>query len=191
MLLLNPVREQVRALDKDQPLGRPITLEEMLGSQTVQLRFTMALFSFFAALGLALAAADIYSVALIPREPAHARDWRPNGARRGDVLRLTLTMGGRLVIAGVALGVPASLGVTRLLQSQLFGVKPTDPAAYVGVAALLGIVTLAALHVPAPARPESIPWKPRGTSSATQRELWQSRSLPSKGSHAAAKAPRF
>ena len=61
-LLLNPVRAQVRAMDAEQPLGRPITLSEVLGQEVVQPRFTMALFSAFAALGLALAAAGIYSV---------------------------------------------------------------------------------------------------------------------------------
>ena len=61
-LLLNPVRAQVRAMDPDQPLGRPITLSELQGEEIIQPRFTMALFSAFAALGLALAAAGIYSV---------------------------------------------------------------------------------------------------------------------------------
>ena len=61
-LLLNPVRAQVRAMDPDQPLGRPITLSDILGEEVIQPRFTMALFSAFAALGLALAAAGIYSV---------------------------------------------------------------------------------------------------------------------------------
>ena len=61
-LLLNPVRAEVRAIDAEQPLGRSITLSEILGEEVVQPRFTMALFSTFAALGLALAAAGIYSV---------------------------------------------------------------------------------------------------------------------------------
>src|SRR6185436_14222959 len=60
--LLNPVRAQVREMDADQPLGRSITLSEILGEEVVQPRFTMALFSAFAAIGLALAAAGIYSV---------------------------------------------------------------------------------------------------------------------------------
>ena len=61
-LLLNPVRAQVREIDPDQPLGRPITLEELQGEEFTQPRFTMALFAAFAVLGLALAAAGIYSV---------------------------------------------------------------------------------------------------------------------------------
>jgi putative ABC transport system permease protein len=62
MALLSPVRKQVRAIDKEQPLGRPQTVGEVLGFQTVQPRFTMSLFSFFGALGLTLAALGIYSV---------------------------------------------------------------------------------------------------------------------------------
>ena len=61
-LLLNPIRAQVREMDPEQPLGRPITLAEVFGQEVVQPRFTMALFAAFAALGLALAAAGIYSV---------------------------------------------------------------------------------------------------------------------------------
>src|SRR6185436_9095955 len=61
-LLLNPVRAQVRAMDSEQPLGRPFTVGEIIEQEIVQPRFTMALFTAFAVLGLALAAAGIYSV---------------------------------------------------------------------------------------------------------------------------------
>jgi putative ABC transport system permease protein len=151
MLLLNPIREQVRALDKDQPLGRPITIEEILGSQTVQPRFTMALFSLFAALGLALAAAGIYSVLSfhVTRRTHEIGVRMALGARRNDVLALMFGMGGRLVTIGIALGVLVSLAAMRLLRSQLFGVQPTDPLAYVVVAVLLSAVALAACYVPA------------------------------------------
>ena len=74
-LLLNPVRAEVRAMDAEQPLGRSITLSEILGEEVVQPRFTMALFSTFAALGLALAAAGIYSVLSF-----HVRCERTNSA---------------------------------------------------------------------------------------------------------------
>jgi putative ABC transport system permease protein len=60
-----------------------------------------------------------------------------------------LSMGGRLVLSGLAVGVGASLASTRLLRSQLFGVQPADPIAYVAVAALLGLVTLVACYIPA------------------------------------------
>jgi putative ABC transport system permease protein len=65
------------------------------------------------------------------------------------VFRLLLGMGGRLVAAGLAVGVPASLGATRLLRSQLFGVTSADPLAYVAVTLLLGLVAFIACYVPA------------------------------------------
>jgi putative ABC transport system permease protein len=150
-LLLNPVRAQVRAMDADQPLGRPITLSEILGQEVVQPRFTMVLFSAFAALGLALAAAGIYSVLSfhVTRRTHELGVRMALGAPRRHVLGLMLTMGGRLVLVGLVIGVAASLASTRLLRSQLFGVQPADPLAYAVVAAVLGLVALAACYLPA------------------------------------------
>jgi len=150
-LLLNPVRAQVRAMDADQPLGRPITLSEILGQEVIQPRFTMALFSAFAALGLALAAAGIYSVLSfhVTRRTHELGVRMALGAPRRHVLGLMLTMGGRLVLIGLAIGVAASLASTRLLRSQLFGVQPADPLAYAAVTVVLGVVTLVACYIPA------------------------------------------
>jgi predicted permease len=150
-LLLNPIRAQVRAMDADQPLGRPITLSEVLGEEVVQPRFTMALFSAFAALGLALAASGIYSVLSfhVTRRVHELGVRMALGAPRHHVLGLMLTMGGRLVVTGLVIGVAASLASTRLLRSQLFGVEPADPIAYAAVALLLGVVGIVACYIPA------------------------------------------
>lgn len=149
--LLNPLRAQVRAMDADQPLGRSITLSEILGEEVVQPRFTMALFSAFAALGLALAAAGIYSVLSfhVTRRTHELGVRMALGAPRRHVLGLMLTMGGRLVLVGLAIGIAASLASTRLLRSQLFGVQPADPLAYAVVAVVLGFVALIACYIPA------------------------------------------
>jgi putative ABC transport system permease protein len=150
-LLLNPVRAEVRTMDIDQPLGRPITLSEIMGQEVVQPRFTMALFSAFAVLGLALAAAGIYSVLSfhVTRRTHELGVRMALGAPRGHILGLMLTMGGRLVLIGLVIGVAASLASTRLLRSQLFGVQAGDPLAYAAVVALLALVTLVACYVPA------------------------------------------
>jgi putative ABC transport system permease protein len=150
-LLLNPVRDQVRRLDVDQPLGRPITLDEVLGFQTVQPRFTMALFALLGALGLALSAAGIYSVLSfhVSRRTHEIGIRMALGAVPLDVLGLMLSMGGRLVVAGLAVGVPLSMLATRLLRSQLYGVTTTDPIAYVAVAIVLALVALLACYLPA------------------------------------------
>ena len=150
-LLLNPVRAEVRAMDPDQPLGRPITLSELQGQEVVQPRFTMALFSAFAALGLALAAAGIYSVLSfhVTRRTHELGVRMALGAPRRHVLGLMLAMGGRLVLVGLVVGIAASGASTRLLRSQLFGVQPTDPLAYAVVVLMLGLVTLVACYIPA------------------------------------------
>jgi putative ABC transport system permease protein len=150
-LLLNPVRAQVRAMDADQPLGRPITLSEILGQEVIQPRFTMALFSAFAALGLTLAAAGIYSVLSfhVTRRTHELGVRMALGAPRRHVLGLMLTMGGRLVLVGLVIGVAVSLASTRLLRSQLFGVTPADPLAYAAVAVVLSFVAFVACYIPA------------------------------------------
>jgi putative ABC transport system permease protein len=150
-LILNPVRAQVRAMDAEQPLGRPITVSEILGQEIIQPRFTMALFSAFAALGLTLAAAGIYSVLSfhVTRRTHELGVRMALGAPRSHVLGLMLGMGGRLVLTGLAVGVAASLASTRLLRSQLFGVQAADPVAYGVVATLLGLVALVACYIPA------------------------------------------
>jgi putative ABC transport system permease protein len=150
-LALGSLRQQVREMDSQQPLGRPITLDQVLAQQVIQPRFTMALFSAFAAIGLALAAAGIYSVLSfhVARRTPELGVRMALGAPRSHVLGLMLTMGGRLVTIGLAIGILVSLAATRLLRSQLFGVTTSDPLAYVAVAALLSVVALAACYLPA------------------------------------------
>jgi predicted permease len=150
-LLVNAVRAEVRALDAEQPLGTPTTLRTILGEEEVQPRFTMALFSAFAALGLALAAAGIYSVLSfhVTRRTHELGVRMALGAPRRHVLNLMLKMGGRLVLIGLVVGIAASLAATRLLRSQLFGVEPADPLAYAAAIAVLGLVTLLACYIPA------------------------------------------
>jgi putative ABC transport system permease protein len=150
-LILNSVRAAVRTIDPEQPLGRGITVSEVIDQDIVQPRFTMALFATFAALGLLLAAAGVYSVLSfhVTRRTHELGVRMALGAPRRHVLGLMLTMGGRLVLAGLVAGVVISLASTRLLRSQLFGVQPADPLSYVAVAVLLAAVSLVACYIPA------------------------------------------
>jgi putative ABC transport system permease protein len=138
-------------MDAEQPLGRPITMAEIVGQEVVQPRFTMTLFAAFAALGLALAAAGIYSVLSfhVTRRTHELGVRMALGAPRRHILELMLGMGGRLVGIGLAVGIVASLASTRLLRSQLFGVQAVDPLAYAVVILLLAAVALLACYVPA------------------------------------------
>ncbi|MEO8522729.1 MAG: ABC transporter permease [Acidobacteriota bacterium] len=149
--VLNPIRAQLREMDPEQPLGRSITVGEILGREVVQPKFTMALFLAFAVVGLSLAAAGIYSVLSfhVARRTHELGVRMALGATRAQVLALMLAMGGRLVLTGLAVGIPVSLMATRVLRSQLFGVEPAEVLSYVAVVLILGLVALAACYLPA------------------------------------------
>ena len=151
--LLTALRAQVRAMDTEQPVSSATTFEEIVGSRTAQPRFIMTLFSLFAALGLAMAMAGIYSVLsyLVSRRTHEIGVRMALGAQRADVLRLVFKTGGRLVAAGMVLGILASLGTSSLLGSQLelFRVRSADPLSFLGVFVLLVVVALAACFIPA------------------------------------------
>jgi putative ABC transport system permease protein len=151
MLLLNAVRQAVQAIDKDQPVSRPITLEEVLGFETIQPRFNMALFSFFGMLGLALAGIGIFSVLSysVARRTHEIGVRMALGAERRDVLSLMLFSGGRLVVIGLAAGLLGSFALAKLLRSEIFQVPVTDPVAIIGVVILLLASALLASFLPA------------------------------------------
>jgi putative ABC transport system permease protein len=141
----------VRGIDEEQPLGRSFTLSEVLEQDVVQPRFTMAMFATFAGLGLILAAVGIYSVLSfhVSRHTHELGLRMALGAPRRKVLGLMLGMGARLVVVGLGIGLVGSIGATRLLQNQVFGVRPADPIAYVAVLAVLVAITFLACYLPA------------------------------------------
>ncbi len=151
MRILNSVRQAVFAIDKDQPLGRPMSLQEIVGEESVQPRFNMALFGFFGLLGLALAAAGIYSVLsyTVTRRTHEIGVRMALGAQRRDVLGLMMAMGGRLAIAGLAAGMAGSFVLVRVLRSEVFQVPVSDPVTIAGVVAILSAAALLACFVPA------------------------------------------
>jgi putative ABC transport system permease protein len=151
MLLLNGVRQVVREVDKDLPVGRAISLEEILGSETVQPRFNMALFTFFGMTGLALGAAGLFSLLSynVARRTHEIGIRMALGAERGAVLSLMLAAGGRLVLAGMLTGLAGTFLLGRILRSQVFQVPVTDPAAILGVITVLGAAAFLACLLPA------------------------------------------
>jgi putative ABC transport system permease protein len=151
--LVNALRAQLREMDSEQPITGPSTFEQYLASSTAQPRFTMALFTFFAALGLGLAMAGIYSVLsyLVSMRTREIGIRVALGARRADVLRLIFRTGGKLVGIGLLIGILASIGAARVLgrQLELFQVTTMDPLSFAGVVVLLVMVSLVACFVPA------------------------------------------
>lgn len=148
---VGPVREAVRAVDRDQPISNVRTMEELLDESMEERRLTMTLFGLFAGMALLLAALGIYGVmSYSVAQRSHELGVRMAlGAARASVLRLVLRQGMLLAAVGILLGLAASFGATRLVASQLFGVEPTDPATLAAVTLLLGGIALAANTLPA------------------------------------------
>ncbi|MGE5278359.1 MAG: ABC transporter permease [Acidobacteriota bacterium] len=145
------IREQVTQVDRDQPVANVTTMEARFGEAIAQPRLEAGLLGSFAALAFLLAAVGIYGV-LSYSVSQSAREIGIRmalGARAGDVLALVLRQGSRLAGMGLAIGLAGSLALTRLLAGLLYGVSPTDPVVFAGIALLLAAVALAASYLPA------------------------------------------
>ena len=105
----------------------------------------------FAALAVLLASVGLYSVmAFLVAQRTHEIGIRTAlGAGPGDLMRLVYRHSVRLIAIGLAAGIGGALWLTRLLQSQLYGVTPNDPATFVAAAVLLTLIALAACGIPA------------------------------------------
>ena len=149
--LTGAVRNQIGRLDSGLPVTRVTTMDQRLANAMAQPRFRTAVIALFAAVALILACVGIYGVISysVTQRTQEIGIRMALGARKGNVLKLVIGQALRLALAGTALGLTASLGVTRLMASLLFGVKPTDPATYVVTAVLLAGTALAAAYLPA------------------------------------------
>jgi putative ABC transport system permease protein len=127
------------------------SMEQLFAKSLSRARFSMMLLSIFAALALVLAAVGIYGVMAygVARRTREIGVRLALGAQPRDVLGMVLTGGGKLAASGLAVGLVGSLALHYFLRSQLYGVSSTDPATYAMVAALLGLVALAACYLPA------------------------------------------
>jgi putative ABC transport system permease protein len=145
------VREQVQAIDPDQPLANIETMSERLGESISERRFSTLLMGVFAGAALLLAVVGLYGV-MSYSVTERTREFGIRmalGAQPGDVLRLIIIEGGRVALLGVIAGVLASLMLTRGMASLLYGVSATDPLTFAGVAVLLIVVSLVACYLPA------------------------------------------
>ena len=148
--LVAPVRAAIRALDASIPIYSVATLDSLIGDQTSQSRFTMWLMGVFAATALALAVIGIYGVMsyLVTQRTREIGIRLALGAGGGDILRLVVGNGARLIAAGIVIGLAAAFALERLVSSLLFGVTAADLAS-IGAVALLAIVALLACYLPA------------------------------------------
>jgi predicted permease len=148
---LPAVRSEVAALDKNLPLYDVKTMRQHLGLALLPTRLAGSVLGVFGLVALIMAAAGIYGVMAysVVQRTREIGVRMALGASAGAVLRLVVRSGMTLTIAGVAIGVAASLALTRLMKTILFGVSATDPVTFVAITLLLIVVALLACWIPA------------------------------------------
>jgi putative ABC transport system permease protein len=149
--LARAAEETVRSLDRSLPVSNIVTMEQVVADTLWQQRFNLQLIGIFAALAMTLAGVGLYgvmsySVAQREREVGLRMAL---GAQARDVMKLVVGQGMKLALAGVALGLLASVALTRLMTTLLFEVSATDFTTYTVIAVLLTAVALVACWIPA------------------------------------------
>src|SRR6266446_5847591 len=147
----NEVREQVQSVDPTLPVSSARTLNETVSASLAERRFSMEIVALFALTALLLAGLGIYGViSYIVSARTHEIGIRiALGAQRANIMRSVLRQGLGLAFAGAVVGLVGALIVSHLMAGLLYGVKPTDPLTFAGVAVLLLVVALFACYIPA------------------------------------------
>ena len=147
----NIARNTVLAVNKDLPIYRVFTMEEIVAQSYWSRRFFGTLFTVFAGLALFLASLGIYGVmAYSVRQRTQEIGVRMAlGAQTGDVLRLVTGQGLRLILTGLAIGFVSAYFLAKLLAGSLHGISAHDPPSFALVPVILFVVGLAACYVPA------------------------------------------
>jgi len=145
------IRAEVRRAAPDLPIVGTLTMDEAVAASVAQPRFRMLLLVLFAVAATLIATCGIYGLMAyaVTQRRREIGVRMALGAERRDVLRLVLTRALRIVVAGLIVGLAGAAGVTRVLQTFLFGVTPTDPIAFTIVTLLLMAVGLMAAWLPA------------------------------------------
>lgn len=148
--LSNKVQEALLVGDK-LPATKIATMDQAMLSSTERQNFNFLLLALFAALALFLAAVGIYGVTSysVEQRTQEIGIRAALGAQPREILRLVLSEAFRMTLTGIVAGLAAAFALTRLLSAQLFGVRPTDPATFIAVPAILLVVSLAAAWIPA------------------------------------------
>jgi predicted permease len=149
--LISAIRHALSEVNGQLVLYRPRTMDEVISGSLAQRRFSMILLGVFALLALVMSCVGIYGViSFLAGQRTHEIGIRMAlGANRRDVLRMVLEKGAKMALLGIAIGIAAALGLTRLMANMLFGVSAHDALTFVGVAGLLTFVALVACYIPA------------------------------------------
>jgi predicted permease len=149
--VMGDVRRAVAEIDSREAVYNVQTMDTVISNSFAARRLSMILLGIFAALALVLACVGIYGVIsyLVSQRTREIGVRMALGAQPNDVLRLVIGHGAKMALIGVAVGIVAALGLTRLIANQLFGVSARDPLTFLGVALLLIIVAVSACYIPA------------------------------------------
>jgi putative ABC transport system permease protein len=145
------IRRIVQAMDPTLPIVKLRSMSDVFDDSVSRPRFLAQLLGVFAGLALLLAAIGTYGILSysVSERRREIGIHMALGATRRNVLGMVLGQGMRLTVAGLLAGLAAAIGLTRLLQAQLFNVKAADPATMAAVAAIVAAVALAACYIPA------------------------------------------
>ncbi len=149
--LTQAIREQVLAVDPNQPVYDVKTMEERVAVTLETRRFAVVLLGVFGALALLLAAIGLYGVLafVVSQRTREIGIHMALGAQARDVLSMVIKQGMSLVLFGVVLGVAGAYALTRTMQSLLFEVSTTDPVTFTLIPLLLAVVGFVACYIPA------------------------------------------
>lgn len=151
LAMTSAVKSAIARIDKNQPVTRVRSMEEVATEVVAQPRFRAELVGAFAILSLVLAAAGVFGV-LAFAVSQRTREFGIRmalGAKGSDILRLVLTGGVRIIVPGIAIGLIAAIELAQFVSSLLFGVKPMDAVTFVAAPAILATIALAACAAPA------------------------------------------
>ena len=145
------IRGELRAIDAEQPLYAVQTMEEVMSGVLSQPRSTTSIVAFLSAAALLLAAIGIYGVLSfgVAQRSREIGIRLALGARTGQIRALVVGQSMKLVTAGIAIGIPASLGLARFFSTLLFGITPADPVTMGAVVAIVLAVGWMAAYLPA------------------------------------------
>ena len=148
---LNEVHQSVWSVNSNLPLASVRTMQDVYDKSMARSSFTLVMLGIAAAMALALGIIGIYGVMsyTVSQRQREIGVRLALGAQRGHVLQMVLQQGTKLALAGVAFGIGAGLGLTRLMTHLLFGVTAHDPLTFAGVSSLLILVALVACYIPA------------------------------------------
>ena len=150
MRVANSVREQLRLIDRDQPIIAMRPLEEILDTALGQRRLVMTLLQLFAGLALILAMVGVYGVVahIVTQRTREIGVLLALGARTTDIVRVLIGQAFWITTLGIAIGFAGAFGLTRFLKAYLFEVTPTDITTFIAVALGFLIVASASSYLP-------------------------------------------